>query len=85
MFNSKSPTLNLHGETRDTCTFLINDFINDNLKLKIEYIGIIHGRSSDILKNRVHEVLKNNKYVETFRVNMFNPGVTIVKLKIRQE
>lgn len=85
MFNSKSPTLNLHGETRDTCVFLINDFINDNLKLKIEYIGIIHGRSSDILKNRVHEVLKNNKYVESFKVNMFNPRVTIIKLKIRQE
>ena len=83
MFSSKSPTLNLHGETRDTCVFLINDFISDNLKLKIEYIGIIHGRSSNILKNKVHEVLKCNKYVETFRVNIFNPGVTIVKLKIR--
>ena len=83
MFSSKSPTLNLHGETRDTCVFLIEDFIKDNIKLEIKYIGIIHGRSSDILKNRVHEVLKNNKYVETFRVNIFNPGVTIVKLKIR--
>ena len=57
MFSSKSPTLNLHGETRDTSFFLIQDFIQDNIKLGIEYVGIIHGRSSDILKNKVHEVL----------------------------
>lgn len=84
MFNSKSPTLNLHGETRETITFLINDFINDNIKLGIEYIGIIHGRSSDILKNKTHEVLKTNKMVDSFKVDIFNPGVTIVKLKLKQ-
>lgn len=82
MFNSKSPTLNLHGETRDTCVFLIQDFINDNVKLGTEYIGIIHGRSSNVLKNKVHEVLKNNQYVDSYKVDIFNPGVTIVKLKI---
>lgn len=81
MFNSKSPTLNLHGETRDTCVFLVGDFLRDNLKLKNEYVGIIHGRSSNILKNRVHELLKKDKNVLSFYVDMFNPGVTIVRLK----
>lgn len=84
MFSSKSPTLNLHGETRDTSVFLIQDFIQDNIKLRIEYVGIIHGRSSDILKNKVHEVLKSNKYVDSYKVDIFNPGVTIIKLKISQ-
>ena len=84
MFNSKSPTLNLHGETRDTCVFLIEDFIRDNFKLKNQYIGIIHGRSSDILKKKVYEVLKSNKYVDSFKVDIFNPGVTIIKLRISQ-
>lgn len=81
MFTNRSPILNLHGETRDTIVFPVNDFINDNVKLKNEYIGIIHGRSSNILKNRVHEILKQNKYVDSFRVDIFNPGITIVKLK----
>ncbi len=84
MFSSKSPTLNLHGETRDTSVFLIQDFIQDNIKLGIEYVGIIHCRSSDILKNKVHEVLKSNKYVDSYKVDIFNPGVTIIKLKISQ-
>lgn len=82
MFSSKSPVLNLHGETRDTCVFLIQDFINDNIKLGIEYVGIIHGRSSNILKDKVHQVLKNDQYVDSYKVDIFNPGVTIVKLKI---
>lgn len=81
MFTSHSPILNLHGETRDTIVFPVNDFIHDNVKLKNEYIGIIHGRSSNILKNKVHEILKQNKYVDSFKVDIFNPGITIVKLK----
>ncbi len=81
MFSSKSPTINLHGETRDTVTFIVNDFINDNYKLQNEYIGIIHGYSSTILKNKVHEILKKNTKVDSFKVDLFNPGLTIVKLK----
>lgn len=84
MFHSGSPTLNLHGEISTTITYPVNDFINDNIKLKNEYIGIIHGRSSNILKNKVHEILKQNKNVDSFKVDIFNPGLTIVKLKIRK-
>lgn len=83
MFTSKSPILNLHGETRDTIVAPLNEFINDNMKLKNEYIGVIHGRSSNILKNRCHELLKQNKNVDSFKVDIFNPGVTIIKLKCK--
>jgi len=64
MLNSKSPVLNAHGETRDTIVFVLNDFINDNLKLGIEYIGVIHGWSSYILKEEIHSLLKRNKNVK---------------------
>lgn len=84
MFNSKSPTLNLHGETRDTIMYPVSSFILDNVKLGNLYIGIIHGRSSNILKDELHSILKKNKYVDSFRVDIFNPGVTIIKLKISQ-
>ena len=82
MLDHKIPTLNLHGETRDTCVFPVQDFIRDNIKLKNEFIGIIHGRGSNILKNKVHEILKKDKNVDSFRVDIFNPGITLVKLKI---
>lgn len=83
MFSSSSPTLNVHGETRDTVVFVLNDFLNDNYKLQIEYVGVIHGRSSDILKLRVHELLRKNKKVDSFKVDIFNPGLTIIKLRKR--
>ena len=83
MYTSKSPTINLHGETRDSVPYLLNSFINDAYKLKEQYIGIIHGYSSTILKKCVHEYLKSNKYVDSYKVDLFNPGLTIVKLKIK--
>ena len=82
MWSSKSPVINLHGETRDTVVFILNDFINDNVKLKNEYIGVIHGRSSNILKDRIHELLKKNKNVDSYQINIWNPGMTIIKLKL---
>ena len=83
MFSSRSPVLNLHGETRDTVVFIINDFIKDNIKLDNEYIGIIHGRSSNVLRDKTHEVLRKNKNVNSFKINIWNPGMTIVKLNIK--
>lgn len=82
MFTSRSPRLNVHGETRDTVVFIVNEFIDDNYKLGIEYVGIIHGYSSHILKDKIHEVLKQNKHVDSYKVNIWNPGETIVKIKI---
>lgn len=81
MFNSSSPVLNVHGETTDTVVFFLNDFIKDNVKLGNTYVGIIHGRSSNILRNRVHELLRKNKDVDSYRLDIWNPGLTIVKLK----
>ncbi len=82
MYTSKSPNLNLHGETRDTVPYLLNSFLKDAVKMQIEYVGIIHGYSSTILKKYVHELLKKNTLVDSYKVDLFNPGLTIVKLKI---
>ena len=84
MFSSSSPILNVHGETTATVVYFLNDFIKDNIKLGHVYIGIIHGRSSNILRNRIHELLKKNPNVDSFRLDISNPGLTIVKLKIEK-
>ena len=80
-FHSSSPVFNVHGETTDTVVFFLNDFIKDNVKLGNTYVGIIHGRSSNILRNRVHELLRENKDVDSYRLDIWNPGLTIIKLK----
>ena len=60
---------------------LVNEFIKDNILLKKDIILIIHGKSSNILTNEVHKVLKENKNVDNFKLDNWNLGQTIVKLK----
>ena len=76
------PTLDLHGEIGDISKVKVNDFINDNYKLKNKNIVIIHGKGTGIVKKSTYEVLKSNKLVEEYKLYYFNDGCTIVKLKI---
>ena len=76
------PTLDLHGEYKDSAIILTKDFINDNIILKSDTICIVHGIGKDILRKAVHEYLKHDKRVLSFKRDFFNPGCTIVKLRI---
>lgn len=75
------PTLDLHGEYGFSSSLLTKEFINDNIQLKNKKLCIIHGIGEGILKKAVHEVLKNDKRVKSFKVDFMNPGCTIVELK----
>ena len=46
-------------------------------------IAIVHGIGTGILKKEVHKVLKNNKKVVEFGLDMFNPGCTLVRLGVK--
>lgn len=82
IFTKNLPSLDLHGETRDTARVLINDFIRDNIKMKNDKIIIIHGIGTGILKRETQNVLRNNKFVIEFGIDYMNEGSTIVRLKI---
>lgn len=82
MITSKTPKLDLHGEITSMVEVLVNEFINDNKLLKNEYIIIIHGKSTNIITDEVHKILKKNKDVILFYKNNWNIGETIVKIKL---
>ena len=75
------PTLDLHGIDRDYARILINDFINDNHNLKNDRVVIIHGIGTGIIRKTTQETLKRNRYVEEYKIDNFNVGMTIVKLR----
>ena len=75
------PSIDLHGEYSFSAEYLTKQFIDDNLTLKNYKICIIHGIGAGVLKNKVHEILKNDKRVKDFKLDFFNPGVTIVELR----
>ena len=82
ILTSKSPHLDLHGETSDFLPVLVNDFINDNLKLKNRFIVVIHGHNSSVLKKELQLYLKTDKRVKNYYVDPFNIGQTVIELDI---
>ena len=76
------PHLDLHGETVESATFMINSFIKDNIKLKNNKVVIIHGRSTGILKKATIEALKRLKNISKYYIDPLNDGQTIIELKI---
>ena len=84
VLTSRSPKIDVHGETYDSVSLILSQFIDDNYKLGNKYIRIVHGKGEGILKNRIHELLKTNKKVEDYYLNNWNIGETIIVLDIEK-
>lgn len=82
VFIDNLPKLDLHGFDRDTAWVAVCDFIRDNIKMKNEFINIVHGIGSGVVKTAVHDELRRNKNVISFKTYYYNQGCTIVKIKI---
>lgn len=85
MIHQHYPTLDVHGETRDTVVFPVKEFIHDNLKLGNKYIVIVHGNGQDILKHTVRELLKKDPRVKEFCFDGTNLGATIATLNLESK
>ena len=75
------PSLDLHGYDSVSAKIATEEFIKDNIVLKNKKIIIIHGIGKSIIKKTVHECLKKNKNVLSFKLNWNNSGITEVSLK----
>ena len=82
IFVDSLPKIDLHGFDRETARVMVNDFIKDNIVMKNEFVTIVHGIGSGIVKNTVLETLRKNKNVVDFKLYPFNIGCTIVQIKI---
>ncbi len=75
------PTLDLHGYDRTTAAIKTKEFLKDYAPTKWYYVQIIHGVGTGALKEEVHKILKRSKYVDSFKLDMFNAGCTLVVLE----
>ena len=82
IFIDSIPSIDLHGFDRNYARIKINEFINDNKKMKNDIVAIVHGRGSGIIKDETFKTLENNKDVIDYRLFYNNTGMTIVKIKI---
>lgn len=75
------PSIDVHGYSKDMIKCTLNEFINDNIKLKNKKIVIIHGKGQGILKEEIHRLLKCDSRVDKYYLDGFNVGTTVIELK----
>lgn len=85
IITSKTPVLDLHNEISDMVEVIVNRFIKDNCLLKNDVVIIVHGKSGHIVRDETHRVLKNNKYVKSFKLDNWNLGQTIVEIDLDKD
>ena len=75
------PRIDVHGFSRDMIVYVLDDFINDNIKMNNKKIVIVHGKGEGILKTEIHNLLRKDNRVNSYYLDTFNIGQTIIELK----
>ena len=76
--------LHLLGLRVDEALNHLDSYINSALLANMNTIRIVHGKGTGALKKAVHEYLKNNPHIKSYRLGNFGEGdlgVTIAELK----
>ena len=81
-FLSVLPEIDIHGLNRDMVKCVLDEFINDNIKLKNNKIVVIHGKGKGILLKEIHFLLKNDIRIKKYYLDNFNTGCTIIELNL---
>ena len=80
---SISPELMLLGMTVDEAIMKLDKYIDDASLSHLPQVRIVHGKGTGALRQAVHESLKRNRLVSSYRLGEFgegDSGVTIVEL-----
>lgn len=81
---SVSSELNVIGLTVDEALPIVDKYLDDCYMAKLEQARIIHGKGTGKLRAGIHNFLKKNKHVKSFRLGTFGEGemgATIVYFK----
>lgn len=81
---SVSPEINLLGRTVDEAVAELDKYLDDALLSHLDTVRIVHGKGTGALRKGIHEYLRRQKHVKSYRLAEFgegDAGVTIVELK----
>lgn len=76
--------INVIGITVEEANFIIDKFLDDSVLANFETVRIVHGKGTGKLRKGIHEFLKTNPHVKSFRLGNFGEGemgVTVVNLR----
>lgn len=81
---SISTEINLLGKTVDEAIAELDKYLDDAYLAHMKSVRIVHGKGTGALRKGVHNYLKRQKHVDSFRLGEFgegDAGVTIVEFK----
>ena len=79
-----SPELNLLGLTTDDAIWKLDKYLDEARVSHLQSVRIVHGKGTGALRNAVHQYLRKQKWIKSFRLGDFgegDAGVTIVTLR----
>ncbi|MGN0395529.1 MAG: Smr/MutS family protein, partial [Coprococcus sp.] len=77
------PDINVLGMTVAEATMVIDRYLDDAMLAHLHKVTIIHGKGTGALRKGIHEYLKKQSYVKSFRMGEYGEGeagVTVVEL-----
>lgn len=83
-FRAPQESLHIRGERFEEAMYKTEQFLDAAVYNNLKTVTIIHGKGAGILKNGVHDLLRKNKFVKSFRLGMYGEGdhgVTVVEFK----
>ena len=78
---SISPEINLIGMTTDEAVMALDKYLDDARLSHLESVRVVHGKGTGALRSAVHNYLRKQKWVKSYRSGEFgegDAGVTIV-------
>ena len=82
--NRAASELDIRGYETLEAESVVENYIDSAVMAKLETVTIIHGKGTGALRKAVHEILKKNRAVKSFRLGRYGEGeagVTVVELK----
>lgn len=77
------PEINLLGMTVDEAVMELDKYLDDACLSHLNQVRVVHGKGTGALRKGIHEYLKRQSYVKSYRLGEFgegDAGVTIVEL-----
>ncbi|MCR5700761.1 MAG: endonuclease MutS2 [Lachnospiraceae bacterium] len=77
------PEINLLGLTVDDAIMELDKYLDDACLAHLDKVRVVHGKGTGALRNGIHNYLKKQSYVKSYRLGEFgegDAGVTIVEL-----
>ena len=79
-----SRELDIRGMETLEAESVVETFLSTAVMGHLETVTIIHGKGTGALRNAVHDILRRNKNVKSFRLGVYGEGengVTVVTMK----